>query len=892
MASFTDLIPQFNPYIQQLPVEAMVSVGMEKQKRYDEGLQKIQSQINNVAGLDIYKDADKAYLQSKLGELGNNLKVVAAGDFSNFQLVNSVSGMTNQIIKDKNVQNAISSTKRIRQEQSYMDEDRRKGTLHVNNENFFNEQIQNYLNNDTVGEVFGSRYQPYTDYQKKWREVQKSLGVKETQTDLPFLMNNKGQFIDEKGNLLPPGARPIPNDYMVRETFKGVDPERLKQAIMVSMDDNDYRQMQIDAHFSYKGYTPQMLADQAYKSYTTDRKDLEETITSLNILKNQHAGDNQMLDKINAKISAYTKKVADDDAEFKSTIDQLPSNPEGFKTKLFVRDTINSFANNFSDMSHIQNIVTSPIRQQMNEDRNYNFKVIEFDTKNKQWEKDFKLKQTTETRLTNKEAFDQAVKLYELGLGPNPLGPGAGKYVGAPPTDADVLDGMLQSFKQGADIDRLTADKNELKMGWAKNQSTKTDVEKQLGRKMTDAEYRAFLEDQFNNDLAAYNRDRNSITSPATRRVLDQYSELDKLYKLKVNAISNVQQQVDDMFSTTEKDVVDKMNREKGLGNYSPSQIYNINNKVSKYIKPGATRTSTTGAITSEPTKFDDDGARKNLTADEYKIYEGYKNSYFGKGDAFINDFKNKAFELTRSYGKVYGNILKQKDEYFAKSLNETINALAPVASNLPKGAMTALLPMIEEKFGREQKGETEELTGFVKGKDFDMNTLRGLSLAPDVKPMYTTWGDNVFITLTGTVGKNIQTQKFKISKDEFNRTFPALADNTDTDFLQSAAANGSTNYKYARANTALKDKNEAFTSAGYTIPSSKYIVKGDIFFDQTDKNSTLPVIWVKSKKTGNVIAIPSNEYSSFSGASKSMSQINDLTIENYLKNNKLDADF
>jgi hypothetical protein len=28
MASFTDAIPQFNPYIQQLPVEAMVSVGM------------------------------------------------------------------------------------------------------------------------------------------------------------------------------------------------------------------------------------------------------------------------------------------------------------------------------------------------------------------------------------------------------------------------------------------------------------------------------------------------------------------------------------------------------------------------------------------------------------------------------------------------------------------------------------------------------------------------------------------------------------------------------------------------------------------------------------------------------------------------------------------------
>ena len=93
MASFTDKPMQFNPYIQQLPVEEMVKVGMIKQDQYDKGVQKIQGQIDQVAGLDIYKDVDKAYLQSKLNQLGGNLTTVAAGDFSNFQLVNSVGGM-------------------------------------------------------------------------------------------------------------------------------------------------------------------------------------------------------------------------------------------------------------------------------------------------------------------------------------------------------------------------------------------------------------------------------------------------------------------------------------------------------------------------------------------------------------------------------------------------------------------------------------------------------------------------------------------------------------------------------------------------------------------------------------------------------------------------------
>ncbi len=70
MASFPDIIPQFNPYIQQLPVEAMVTVGMEKQKRYDEGIQKLQTQIDTIAGIEVLRPQDKAYLQSKLNELG------------------------------------------------------------------------------------------------------------------------------------------------------------------------------------------------------------------------------------------------------------------------------------------------------------------------------------------------------------------------------------------------------------------------------------------------------------------------------------------------------------------------------------------------------------------------------------------------------------------------------------------------------------------------------------------------------------------------------------------------------------------------------------------------------------------------------------------------------
>ena len=78
MASFTDQISQFNPYIQEIPIQEMVQVGMAKQAQYDQGVQKFQNYIDRISGLDV-TDKHKPYLQSKLNELGSRLKTVAAG---------------------------------------------------------------------------------------------------------------------------------------------------------------------------------------------------------------------------------------------------------------------------------------------------------------------------------------------------------------------------------------------------------------------------------------------------------------------------------------------------------------------------------------------------------------------------------------------------------------------------------------------------------------------------------------------------------------------------------------------------------------------------------------------------------------------------------------------
>ena len=176
MAGFSENSPiQFSQYIPEINNDLALKVGMAKQQQYEQGIQRIQSTIDNVAGLDVYRDVDKQYLQSKLNELGNNLKWVGAGDFSDFQLVNSVNGMTNQLAKDQNVLNAVSSTAKIKKDQAFMEEERKNGKLHKNNEIYYNDSLSDYLSSKKIGEVFNGKYQTYTDYQKKWRDIKKEL---------------------------------------------------------------------------------------------------------------------------------------------------------------------------------------------------------------------------------------------------------------------------------------------------------------------------------------------------------------------------------------------------------------------------------------------------------------------------------------------------------------------------------------------------------------------------------------------------------------------------------------------------------------------------------------------------------------------------------------------
>lgn len=364
MASYTDESLKFNPYVSQLPVEAMVKVGMYKQQKYDEGVQKIQGYIDNIAGMDVARDVDKQYLQSKLNELGNSLKYVAGGDFSNQQLVNSVGGMATQIGKDANVQSAVSSTAWYRKQMAEMEDAIKQGKSSQANIYDFNQKASGWLGSTKVGESFRDRYTQYTDVKKKAMEAIKALHPKLQQYDIPFAIENGQVVLDKKG-------QKVIADAMQRHKIEGIDEGQIREAIAATLSPDDINQLGIDAKYQFRGVTPEALAQRAINIYESSRKSDIEAIELLTA-KKKNTTDPTQLGEIDKNLEYYNSRIGKDGKpgtlqnELAQNLKDAKENPEAVKNSIYKDGFVKEFSNAFSWKQQTMELMKNPIRDQMN----------------------------------------------------------------------------------------------------------------------------------------------------------------------------------------------------------------------------------------------------------------------------------------------------------------------------------------------------------------------------------------------------------------------------------------------------------------------------------------------------------------------------------------------
>jgi hypothetical protein len=396
MASYTDAISQFNPYVQQLPVDVMAKVGMQKQAQYNQGVQKIQQSIDNVAGLDIYSNIDKQHLQSKMNELGSRLRTVAAGDFSDQQLVNSVSGMTGSIIKDPVIQAAVYSTAHIKSQFEKIKELEKKGLTDKNNDEVFADALSKYANRtDLTNEgnpiKFGEEYSPYTNFSKALKDELGAAGLSETiteqlfetdpKTGLPIqysvpVMDNTGkkQAIDKAG-------KPIFDRKVKYADVKAVEKLGSNRAAVESAIQNVFRrgdvrrQLEIDGIVNFKNTSVETLINPLFNKNEElnsmfDQQKLEYSQLALatNISPEDKAYYQDQIQKIDAQQGESNK-------QFANLFTFAQENPEAFKKNYYETSVKGDLLKEFLKENVSKTFEVNPAKAQENWDMDYAFKL-------------------------------------------------------------------------------------------------------------------------------------------------------------------------------------------------------------------------------------------------------------------------------------------------------------------------------------------------------------------------------------------------------------------------------------------------------------------------------------------------------------------------------------
>ena len=464
MASWTDNPAQFNPYVQQLPVEAMVAVGTEKQRRYDEGVQRIQSSVDRIAGLDIARDVDKQYLQNKLTDLGDKLKFVAAGDFSDYQLVNAVTGMTSKVGKDENIQNAVISTARYRNEVQRMETDREEGILDPSNEFFFNKQADQWFNNPNVGTSFKGKYIPHFDVFGFAKETFDSVKPDEMSFDQIFELDENGKPVkDENGNL-------IYSTYMTRLEEKGIFPQKVKETLaQIFSDPRVSQQLNISGQYEYRGLDEQALGIMLDGQRVNILAGYDEEINR-QLLEKGVAKTTEEKEEIQRNIDKLKSQKSQTNQSYISYIQQAKDNPDGVRSYLYKNEVENRYTTMFGHTETSRQIMNNPAHKavfEMQKEANRNtqfYQRLKFDMQKHaddmtMKQKEFDAKNTPEMPLNEWFTAKQTSDIDRIKYANDRMNAAQNSYRSA--TDDFIWEMIFSNDETGQYRDRLKA----LKLG-------------------------------------------------------------------------------------------------------------------------------------------------------------------------------------------------------------------------------------------------------------------------------------------------------------------------------------------------------------------------------------------------------------------------------------------
>ena len=253
-------------YISAMPADDLIKLAVKKQEMYDEGVQKVQQNLDAYSQVraSLEKDSDKQYFDNMMNDLVKTVNQSAGLDFSNKANVQAVLNIGKPLENDVNLVNAVESSNTYRQRMAEYKALDPKFRSPSNDDLFFSD-IKAWKENPNVGAKL--EYQSYIPYQEgvvsKYGDAIKTL---KPNIETQITMSPDGRFI-------------------TTSKISTVDAQRVRDYYLSNLNPAEKQQLEIDARYQLKN----LGADQVHQSYI------------------QSISDN--VDANNYKISSLTSKL-------------------------------------------------------------------------------------------------------------------------------------------------------------------------------------------------------------------------------------------------------------------------------------------------------------------------------------------------------------------------------------------------------------------------------------------------------------------------------------------------------------------------------------------------------------------------------------------------------
>lgn len=262
MASFTDAIVQFNPYIKEIP-DSFNQVGLIKQAQYDKNVQAIHSGIDRIYNLPIMQDAAKGYVKGKADSMVSSLnKYLSDADFSNQAIVNQVGQYANELLSDPLIKKHLQTSSKIQSDLTLMAKAKESGKEYgVENEVLLNKEVNKYQNGD-VNANYKGEYVPFIDVRAKVIDSWSKMNPNSTLISQPQL-DGSTKFIVMEGT----------------EKVKELSETEVYNSLSGLLTGSEMKQLNITGMYRTSGISGESFVNSFYER---EGKKLDNQITYLN----------------------------------------------------------------------------------------------------------------------------------------------------------------------------------------------------------------------------------------------------------------------------------------------------------------------------------------------------------------------------------------------------------------------------------------------------------------------------------------------------------------------------------------------------------------------------------------------------------------------------------